>query len=83
MILIFMVLVVVYQSGITVITIYVTFMKVFITKFKEGCIMRTEKVEIRLTKKEKESLIKLRDKLGYSSLSEMIRHIIIYSDPKV
>ena len=44
--------------------------------------MRTEKIEIRLTKKEKEKFIELRDKLGYSSLSEMIRHIIINSDPK-
>lgn len=36
---------------------------------------RTEKIEIRLTKIEKEKLMQIKFKLGYSSLSEMIRHV--------
>jgi len=39
--------------------------------------MRTEKIEIRLTKKEKEKFIEIQKKLGYSSISEMVRHILI------
>lgn len=37
--------------------------------------MRTEKIEIRLTNKEKQEFIDIQKKLGYSSISEMIRHV--------
>ena len=37
---------------------------------------RTEKIEIRVTKMEKEKFLEMQAKLGYSSMSEMIRHIL-------
>ena len=38
---------------------------------------RTEKIEIRLTKLEKEKFLEMQLNLGYSNLSEMVRHLIL------
>jgi hypothetical protein len=43
---------------------------------EDNFMKRTEKIEIRLTKLEKEKFIEIQRKLGYSSLSEMIRHLL-------